>query len=91
MQSGDGERVLEVSIGTGELAYGDTVICHMAGGGGYGDPLERDPELVQQDVIAGLVSVDSARDDYGVVFKPDQGYAIDLVATDALRSEQSGR
>ena len=91
VQSGDKERVLEISIGTGELEYGDTVICYMAGGGGYGDPLERDPELVQQDIIAGLVSLESARDDYGVVLKPDQGYAIDLVATHALRSAQSGR
>jgi N-methylhydantoinase B len=89
VQSGDQERQLEVSIGTSELAYGDTVICHMAGGGGYGDPLERDPELVRQDVIAGLVSLQSARDEYGVVLIPGRDHAIDLGATQVLRSAPS--
>jgi N-methylhydantoinase B len=37
------------------------------GGGGYGDPRERAIERVKQDVIRGLVSRQSARDDYGVV------------------------
>ena len=37
------------------------------GGGGWGDPLEREPELVQRDVIEGKVSPEAARDDYGVV------------------------
>lgn len=46
---------------------GDTVAFYSAGGGGYGDPLERDPEAVEQDVIYGYVSVDEAREKYGVV------------------------
>ena len=37
------------------------------GGGGWGDPLEREPELVQRDVTDGKVSLKAARDDYGVV------------------------
>ena len=39
----------------------------VASGGGYGDPLERDPQLIQEDVNNGLVSMDAARDIYGVV------------------------
>ncbi len=60
------EYTLDEAIGSIELEYGDTVICLMAGGGGYGDPLLRERELVREDVANGLVSVESARDDYGV-------------------------
>src|SRR5207244_13457450 len=42
-----------------------------AGGGGYGDPLTREPERVRQDVLAGYVSTARARLGYGVVLAPD--------------------
>jgi N-methylhydantoinase B len=45
----------------------ERVILSLPGGGGYGDPLERDPDLVARDVEDGLVSVERARDVYGVV------------------------
>jgi N-methylhydantoinase B len=60
------------------------------GGGGWGDPLEREPELVRQDVWQGKVSLQAAREDYGVVLKPsvsDEPPELDLSATDALRSK----
>ena len=41
--------------------------CVTTGGGGWGDPLEREPELVQRDVIEGKVSLAAAREEYGVV------------------------
>ena len=50
------------------LQAGDRVRMATGGGGGYGDPRERPIELVERDVIRGLVSRESARDDYGVVF-----------------------
>ena len=44
-------------------------------GGGYGDPLERDPQKVLDDVLDGFITVDHARDDYGVVLdEVDDGY-----------------
>ena len=43
---------------------------YSAGGGGWGDPKKRDPELVRQDVINGIVSIESAKKDYGVVIDP---------------------
>jgi len=49
------------------LKAGDRVRMSTGGGGGYGDPRERAIERVKQDVIRGLVSRQSARDDYGVV------------------------
>jgi N-methylhydantoinase B len=89
VKSGNEERELENSIGTSELNHGDVVVCLMAGGGGYGDPLKRDPELVRQDVAAGLVSLQSARDDYGVVILPSADYQVDVTATEDLRTVQS--
>ena len=55
----DGEPVLA----------GQIVRVVTTGGGGWGDPLDREPELVQRDVIEGKVSPEAARDDYGVVLE----------------------
>ncbi|HIA78124.1 MAG TPA: hydantoinase B/oxoprolinase family protein, partial [Gammaproteobacteria bacterium] len=46
---------------------GDSFICVGPAGGGYGDPLERDMRQVLEDVRDGLISIDTARNDYGVV------------------------
>ncbi len=64
---------------------GDVVAFYSAGGGGYGDPFERDPELVRRDVIYGYVSVERAREDYGVVIDPET-FEIDYQATERIRS-----
>ncbi len=52
--------------------------------GGYGDPLERDPELVLSDVLDGFTSVEQAREAYLVVIDPET-MTLDLAATKALR------
>jgi N-methylhydantoinase B len=63
-----------------------TVIrAQTTGGGGWGDPLERDPEMVLTDVLNGYVSRQGAGDDYGVVI--DDRDQIDVAATEALRQE----
>ena len=49
---------------------GDVIHFHSAGGGGYGNPLERDPEAVEVDVFNDYVSVERAGTDYGVVIDP---------------------
>jgi N-methylhydantoinase B len=66
------------------LRPGDIVSIRAPAGGGHGDPLERDPELVATDVRAGLVSAASARNHYGVVLK--KGVA-DPKATRARRDK----
>ncbi|MCL2428285.1 MAG: hydantoinase B/oxoprolinase family protein [Alphaproteobacteria bacterium] len=66
-----------------EVAEGDRVVIRSAGGGGYGDPLERDPEQVHQDVDEGYVSTRAARELYGVAL--DGNGRLDLAATEALR------
>jgi N-methylhydantoinase B len=44
----------------------------LSGGGGYGDPLSREPELVREDVLAGFVTPERARSVYGVAFRGDR-------------------
>ncbi|HEY4864901.1 MAG TPA: hydantoinase B/oxoprolinase family protein, partial [Candidatus Dormibacteraeota bacterium] len=51
------------------LPAGTVLRLRTTGGGGWGDPFEREPELVLQDVIRGLVSAESAERDYGVVVR----------------------
>ena len=71
------------------LEFGDTVTCLMAAGGGYGDPLLRDPMAVSQDVRYGYVSVQGARNDYGVVIDPDN-LNVDFTRTEELRRKLQG-
>jgi N-methylhydantoinase B len=72
------------------------VHLNLPGGGGYGDPFARDPELVRQDVIAGYVSPEAAARDYGVMVRfmgknnelarmPEQ-WLIDEAETKRLRN-----
>jgi N-methylhydantoinase B len=67
---------------------GEIVRVVTTGGGGWGDPLEREPELVQRDVIDGKVSPEAAREDYGVVLlaAADGAFNIEAPATAALRA-----
>jgi N-methylhydantoinase B len=68
------------------LKDGDLVSFQTGGGGGYGSPLERDPEMVLQDVINDYISAASARDDYGVVIKEPE-MQVDQEVTQKLREE----
>lgn len=76
---------------TTSVPAGSTVILETAGGGGFGSPLDRDPELVRHDVLEGLVSIQSARDYYGVVFHETALNGLDIKvdknATSALRAQ----
>lgn len=58
-----------------------------AGGGGWGDPIERNPEAVRRDVLDELVSEEAARNIYNVVLSADLS-AVDYDATNRARSEQ---
>ena len=72
------------------------VILDLAGGGGYGDPLTRDPQAVLRDVLNGFVSLEAAREDYGVVIRRQasddetvllpEDFVVDEAATSTLRT-----
>jgi N-methylhydantoinase B len=66
------------------LAKGDVMTIVTGGGGGYGNPFERDLDRVEDDVLEGLVTVEAAREWYGVVF--DCAGVLDVAATNALRA-----
>jgi N-methylhydantoinase B len=72
------------SYGLTQLKPGDRVIIDAPGGGGYGNPYEREPEMVQQDVMEGYVSVEKAKQEYGVAIKPETG-EIDVEQTNKIR------
>ena len=68
-----------------DVAAGTTIRAETTGGGGWGDPLERDSERVRSDVLNRYVTSEAARTDYGVVL--DDSGAVDQEATSRLREE----
>lgn len=66
------------------VADGEFIVSVSCGGGGYGQPLTRDAEAVAKDVASGLVSLDRAKNIYGVALNGD--YSVDIEATNQLRS-----
>ena len=75
-------RALEV----GFAAKGRLLGIEMMGGGGVGNPLERDPALVLDDVLNDYVTIESAQNDYGVVINPIT-LQINIEATNKLRND----
>lgn len=63
------------------------VVLDLPGGGGYFDPLERDPESVATDVADELVSLEAAKRDYGVVLDPES-LVVDEARTEAERAHR---
>lgn len=74
------------SYGRMTLEPGERLVSFSAGGGGYGSPTGRDPDLVAADVAAGFISAERAGDIYGVVV--DRDGELDLAATEARRKEK---
>jgi N-methylhydantoinase B len=72
------------------ISAGERVMYDYGGGGGWGDPLDRDPQAVLDDVLDEYVSFEGAQRDYGVVLTgslDDLTLAIDESATEHLRAE----
>lgn len=84
----DGGTVVDLpsKIPSRQVNTGDTYRTVSPCGGGYGDPLERDPQRVLEDVRDEYVSLENARGQYGVVID-HQSWTVDEVATAALRQE----
>ncbi|MFO7740020.1 MAG: hydantoinase B/oxoprolinase family protein, partial [Desulfatiglandaceae bacterium] len=76
--------------GLTQFGPGDVVVMDAAGGGGYGDPLERSLESVKNDVEEGYVSIERAKEDYGVVIVPDNP-DVDGAQTERLRKSLKRR
>ena len=87
LNPGRSDRVLPVLMTQVEkLKRGDVFRHEMAGGGGYGDPLGRDPERVLRDVLEEKVTAAGAEREYGVVLRTSEdAWTLDLPATERLR------
>lgn len=83
------ERELKPLSDNNRLLKGDLLRIMTPGGGGWGNPLDRDPLVVQRDVWDGFVSPESALADYGVVLDP-QTMEIDKIATQERRQQMRG-
>ena len=90
----DKARFLGAAFSNVAIEPGDMFTRPSAGGGGYGDPLERDPASVCEDVAEGYVSIERALKDYGVVVRVVDAdlaeYAVDLEATASGRARIAG-
>lgn len=73
---------------TRSLRRGDTLNSIMQSGGGWGNPLERDPDLVLEDVLDEKIGRERARKVYGVVIHPGSSM-VDVEATASLRAEMN--
>jgi N-methylhydantoinase B len=80
------ERRLPMKQTNLRIHAGDTLTMYVSGGGGFGDPFTRDPEFVGKDMRKGLVSVEGAARDYGVV--ADALGRVDRAATRKLRGKR---
>ena len=72
-----------------DMNRGDVYKLEQAGGGGYGDPFDRDPDSVLRDVIQEKVTPEHARSAYGVVLEPGLN-SVDHQSTESLRGELRG-
>jgi N-methylhydantoinase B len=87
---GANERMVDALADAEFVRAGELIRIRTTGGGGWGDPLDRDPAAVVRDVQWRKVSIEAARSDYGVVLAdaPDSGDPIlDQSRTEALRTE----
>jgi N-methylhydantoinase B len=84
VRADDSEEWLPAKVEGVKVNTGDVLYFNTWGGGGWGDPYQRDPELVRQDVERRLATREGARR-YGVVLAEDGG--VDTEATEKLRAE----
>jgi len=84
----DAQRELKAKEAV-QLKAGDTYSSYPSGGGGWGDPLERDPEAVRADARGQIISPASAREQYAVVLEGKQ-LSVNVQQTQALRASRRG-
>ncbi len=84
----DGEKRPLPAKTTTQVEPGTRIVLRTAGGGGFGDPLEREPERVARDVLEGFIGEKRAREAYGVAL--DEAGRPDGEATERLRKSMRG-
>ena len=87
MNPGRDDEYVVSPMGVTTLKQGDVIHHVLASGGGWGDPLDRDPSLVLEDVMEERLTVEYVRKEYGVVIN-EESMAVDEVATSTLRADR---
>ncbi len=81
------ERICPPLADGTKVCKGDVIRIETTGGGGWGHPFDREAERVLADVLGDFISVESARDDYGVALSAD-GHHVDAEKTAQLRAKR---
>jgi len=81
------EQALPAKVTGIPFRAGEFIEFREPNAAGYGDPLERDPAAVREDVLDDFTSLELAREAYGVVFVDERTLEIDDAATEKLRAE----
>jgi N-methylhydantoinase B len=89
IRKADGAEIRLKSKCSIKLEQGDVFVARTPGAGGYGKPFKRDPQAVLKDVVNGFVSIESAKQDYGVVVDMELE-EVNWEATKRLRAEATG-
>ena len=90
LQYSDGKSYKMTSKDLVEDVPPDTTLFQQAGGGGgYGDPFLRDAELVAREVKNGIISLNKAKELYGIVLHPET-FELDIVETEKTRRKNTG-
>jgi N-methylhydantoinase B len=86
----DGARTFTSVAGQTLVRAGESWTSYSSGGGGWGNPVDRDAELVRRNLRDGWISEETARDIFGVVLNDDFERTLDSQATEKLRTELRG-
>ena len=81
------EEYMEAKVTGVEFKAGEYIEFREPNAGGYGDPLERDPAAVREDVLDDFTTIALARDAYGVIFVDEGTLEVDEAATERRREE----
>jgi N-methylhydantoinase B/oxoprolinase/acetone carboxylase alpha subunit len=81
------EEYVEAKVTGVPFKAGEYIELREPNAGGYGDPLDREPELVREDVLDDFTTVELARDAYGVIFRDERSLEVDTEATGRRRAE----
>jgi N-methylhydantoinase B/oxoprolinase/acetone carboxylase alpha subunit len=81
------EEYVEAKVTGVPFKAGEYIELREPNAGGYGDPLDREPELVREDVLDDFTTVELARDAYGVIFRDERSLEVDTEATERRRAE----
>ena len=81
------EEYVEAKVTGVPFKAGEYIELREPNAGGYGDPLDREPGMVREDVLDDFTTVELAREAYGVVFRDEKTLEVDADATERRRSE----